>query len=48
MIMLQIIAIIWFAHLDQKLRAFIPKIFRRRVSAHRIISVSRATLISEG
>jgi MFS family permease len=48
MIMLQIIAIIWFAHLDQKLRAFIPKIFRRRVSAHRIIPVSRATLISEG
>jgi predicted MFS family arabinose efflux permease len=48
MIMLQIIAIIWFAHLDQKLRAFIPKVFRRRVSAHRIIPVSRATLISEG
>jgi hypothetical protein len=43
MIMLQIIAIIWFAHLDQKLRAFIL----RRVFGHRTIAVSRATLISE-
>jgi MFS family permease len=48
MIVMQIIAIIWFAHLDQKLRAFVPKIIRRRVFDHRVIAVNRSTFVGEG
>jgi hypothetical protein len=43
MIVLQIIAIIWFAHFDQKLRTFVAKVIRRWVSNHRTIAVSRST-----
>jgi hypothetical protein len=42
MIVLQIIAIIWFAHFDQKLK-FFAKVVRRWVSYHRTIAVSRST-----
>jgi hypothetical protein len=48
MIVLQIIAIIWFAHLDQKLRTFVAKGIRRWVANHRTIVVSRPTLLGEG
>jgi MFS family permease len=48
MIVLQIIAIIWFAHFDQKLRTFVAKGIRRWVSNHRTIAVSRPTLLGEG
>jgi MFS family permease len=48
MIVLQIIAIIWFAHLDQKLQAFVARIIRRWVSSRRIIAVSRSTSMGNG
>jgi hypothetical protein len=48
MIVLQVIAIIWFAHFDQKLQTFVPKVIRRWVSNHRTIAVSRSTLLGEG
>jgi MFS family permease len=48
MIVMQIIAIIWFAHLDQKLRTFVAKIIRRWVFNHRAIAVSSSTLMGEG
>jgi hypothetical protein len=47
MIVLQIIAIIWFAHFDQKLK-FVAKVIRRWVSNHRTIAVSRSTSLGEG
>ena len=48
MIVLQVIAIIWFAHLDQKLQTFVTKVIRRWVSNHRTIAVSRTTVSGEG
>jgi MFS family permease len=50
MVVLQIIAIIWFAHLDQKLRLFVTKIFDVRKDEFPIaepISVSSSTLMSK-
>jgi MFS family permease len=48
MIVLQIVAIIWFAHFDQKLRTFVAKGIRRWVANHRTIAVGRPTLLGEG
>jgi MFS family permease len=50
MIVLQIVALLWFAHLDQKLRAFVSKVIRRSegwVSNHGTIAVSRSTSMGE-
>ena len=44
---LQIIAIIWFAHFDLKLRTFVATIIQRPVLFHRILVSSRPTLIGE-
>jgi MFS family permease len=48
MIVLQIIAIIWFARVDQKLQAFVARIIRRWVSNHRMIAVSRSSSMGNG
>jgi MFS family permease len=47
MIVLQIIAIIWFAHFDQKLQTLVPKVVWRWISNHRTIAVSHPTLLGE-
>jgi sugar phosphate permease len=50
MIVLQIVALIWFVHLDQKLQAFVSKVIRRSegwVSNHGTIAVSRSTSMGE-
>jgi hypothetical protein len=49
-IVLQIVALIWFAHFDQKLLAFVSKVIRRSegwVSNHGTIAVSRSTSMGE-
>jgi MFS family permease len=48
MIVLQIIAIMWFGHFDQKLQTFVARIIRRWISNHRTIAVSRPTLLGDG
>jgi len=47
MVILQVIAIIWFVHLDQKLRTFAAKVVARW-AANRIITVSSSRSIGEG
>ena len=44
---LQVIAIIWFAHFDLKLRAFVSTIIQRPVLFRRVLVSSRPTLIGE-
>jgi len=47
MIVLQVIAIVWFAQFDQKLQAFVARVIGRRGS-NRIITVSSSRSIGEG